>query len=137
MNTGDKFPSKCACFSAQLFLLQGQKAPEPHSYRFECMSLRRFNLSLPTQSKRHAHPRPTSQIRSHHSERREGSQYPFIPSRFAIYGRLNFLFRAEAFNVFNHTNLNNPNGTYTAAAFGTITGAGAARILQFALKFEF
>ena len=57
--------------------------------------------------------------------------------RFAIYERLNLLFRAEAFNVFNHTNLNNPNGTETAAAFGTITGAGNPRIMQFALKLEF
>jgi hypothetical protein len=57
--------------------------------------------------------------------------------RFAIYDRLNLLFRAEAFNVLNHTNLNNPNGTQSAAAFGTITGAGNPRIMQFALKLEF
>ncbi|HZL27424.1 MAG TPA: carboxypeptidase-like regulatory domain-containing protein [Acidobacteriaceae bacterium] len=57
--------------------------------------------------------------------------------RFVIYDRLTLLFRAEAFNAFNHTNLNNPNGTQTAAAFGTITGAGQPRIMQFALKAEF
>lgn len=57
--------------------------------------------------------------------------------RFAMYERLNLLFRAEAFNVFNHTNLNNPNGTQTAAAFGTITGAASPRVMQFALKLEF
>jgi hypothetical protein len=57
--------------------------------------------------------------------------------RFAVYERVNVLFRAEAFNLFNHTNLSNPNGTETAAAFGTITGAGSGRILQFALKLEF
>jgi hypothetical protein len=57
--------------------------------------------------------------------------------RFALYDRLNILFRAEAFNTFNHTNLNNPNGTLTSAAFGTITGASSARVMQFALKLEF
>jgi hypothetical protein len=57
--------------------------------------------------------------------------------RFALYDRLNILFRAESFNTFNHTNLNNPNGTVTAAAFGTITGAASARVMQFALKLEF
>jgi hypothetical protein len=57
--------------------------------------------------------------------------------RFAIYERLDLLFRAEAFNALNHTNLNNPNGTETAAAFGTITGAAPGRVMQFALKVEF
>jgi Carboxypeptidase regulatory-like domain len=57
--------------------------------------------------------------------------------RFELHDRLNILYRAEAFNAFNNTNLNNPNGTFTAANFGKITGSANARILQMALKVEF
>jgi hypothetical protein len=47
-------------------------------------------------------------------------------------------FRFEAFNLFNHTNLNQPNNSLGAGAlFGTIQSAGAPRILQAALKFIF
>ena len=50
--------------------------------------------------------------------------------------RLNFQFRAEAFNATNHTNVNSvttAEGTY----FGTVTGYRDARIMQFAGKFTF
>ncbi|MBS1813377.1 MAG: TonB-dependent receptor [Acidobacteria bacterium] len=57
--------------------------------------------------------------------------------RFAIYKESNLLFRAEAFNLFNNTNLNNPNGVLTAANFGKITGSDPGRFLQFAVKLEF
>ena len=48
-------------------------------------------------------------------------------------------FRAEIFNVFNHTNYSNPDGGFSdgASAFGLITSAGDPRLLQFALKFFF
>ena len=50
---------------------------------------------------------------------------------------LKFQFRAEFFNVFNHTNLNNPNATVSGSGFGTITGSGSPRIGQLALKMTF
>ena len=56
---------------------------------------------------------------------------------FAIHERYRVQFRAEAFNLFNHANLNNPNANVSAATFGTITGAGAPRVLQLALKAMF
>ena len=48
-------------------------------------------------------------------------------------------FRAEIFNVFNHTNYSNPDGGFSdgTSAFGKITTAGDPRLLQFALKFFF
>jgi hypothetical protein len=46
-------------------------------------------------------------------------------------------FRAEADNVLNHTNFNNPNTSVGNANFGRITGAGDPRILQFAVKYVF
>jgi hypothetical protein len=57
--------------------------------------------------------------------------------QFPIHDRLTVLYRIEAFNLFNNTNLNNPNGTLTAAQFGAITGAGAPRVLQMAAKIQF
>jgi hypothetical protein len=61
---------------------------------------------------------------------------------FPIYERLTFQFRAEAFNVFNHANPNNPNfgsnpqlGT---GSFGTITSTQTdPRVLQLAGKINF
>ncbi|MPY87815.1 MAG: hypothetical protein GEU99_07835 [Luteitalea sp.] len=44
-------------------------------------------------------------------------------------------FRAEFFNLFNNTNLENPNTTFTSSSFGRITSAGASREIQFGLKF--
>jgi hypothetical protein len=45
--------------------------------------------------------------------------------------------RAEANNLLNHTNFNNPNATFGGANFGRITTARDPRILQFALKYGF
>jgi len=63
---------------------------------------------------------------------------------FAVHEDMHFEFRAEAFNVFNHTQWNgiNTNSCYGSAAcatspFLTATGAHNARILQFAGKFVF
>ncbi|MFB3829257.1 MAG: carboxypeptidase regulatory-like domain-containing protein [Bryobacteraceae bacterium] len=43
-------------------------------------------------------------------------------------------FRAEFFNVFNHTNLGNPNTNMSNANFGRILSAGGARVVQFGIK---
>ncbi|MGH9339524.1 MAG: hypothetical protein ACRD1R_08030, partial [Acidobacteriota bacterium] len=46
-------------------------------------------------------------------------------------------FRAEFFNIFNHRNLNNPVLNLDSPNFGKITGAGAGRRVQLALKLLF
>ena len=49
--------------------------------------------------------------------------------------RFRLQFRWELFNAFNQVNFSNPSGTtFGQPAFGTITGAEAARIMQFGLK---
>jgi hypothetical protein len=59
---------------------------------------------------------------------------------FHVAGEHSVQFRAEYFNVLNHTLLNNPsvsNPVGSSTSFGTITGAGDPRIAQFALKYIF
>ena len=46
-------------------------------------------------------------------------------------------FRAEAFNVFNRVNVNNPVSALNSPNFGLITSAADARIIQLALKYTF
>jgi len=55
-----------------------------------------------------------------------------------IASRLRVQFRAEAFNLFNRTNLGTPNATLSSAAnFGKILGAGDPRVIQLGLKLVF
>jgi len=46
-------------------------------------------------------------------------------------------FRAEAFNVMNHANFGNPNGSIGSANFGRVTTTRDPRLIQFGLKFQF
>ncbi len=56
---------------------------------------------------------------------------------FPIHEDMRFQFRAEAFNVFNHTNFNTVGATFGSSTFGKITGVRDPRIMQVALKFYF
>src|SRR5260370_40861173 len=51
--------------------------------------------------------------------------------------RLTFNMGLEAFNIFNHTQFNNPSGNVNSGNFGRITSAAPARILQLRAKFNF
>jgi hypothetical protein len=48
-----------------------------------------------------------------------------------------FQFRAEFFNLFNNVNLTNPTALLTSPLYGRISGSAAARVIQFALKYNF
>jgi hypothetical protein len=55
-----------------------------------------------------------------------------------IAGDMKLQFRAEAFNVFNHAQFYNPDGTYNdIGSFGFVSGARDPRIMQVALKLLF
>ena len=59
--------------------------------------------------------------------------------RFAVNERRYFQFRAEAFNLTNHTTFDNPNTTFGGATFGRIQSANIYhnRQIQFAMKYYF
>ena len=46
-------------------------------------------------------------------------------------------FRAEAFNVFNHTNFSGVSTAFGSGSYGEITSARDPRIFEFALRYEF
>ncbi len=60
-----------------------------------------------------------------------------LSKTFQFSERVRLEFRAEAFNVSNTPPLNDPNGSFGSAAFGTITSAGNPRDFEFALKVRF
>ena len=60
-----------------------------------------------------------------------------IGKTFRISERVDLEFRAEVFNVSNTPPLNDPNGSFGSAAFGTITSAGNPRDFESAAKIRF
>jgi hypothetical protein len=57
---------------------------------------------------------------------------------FPIHESLELQFRAEFFNVLNHTNFGDPQVTQTNSSFGSITSTnGDPRIGQLSLKLDF
>lgn len=56
---------------------------------------------------------------------------------FVIHEAMSLQFRAEAFNIFNHTEWESVDGSFTDATFLHPTSAHLGRILQFGLKFLF
>ena len=56
---------------------------------------------------------------------------------FPITEKVSLELRAEAFNVSNTPPLNDPNGTFGSAAFGSITSAGNPRVFEMAGKIRF
>ncbi len=57
-----------------------------------------------------------------------------VGKTFRLREQLGLKFRAEAFNVSNTPPLNDPNGSFGSAAFGTITSAGNPRDFELVLK---
>ena len=51
--------------------------------------------------------------------------------------RWNTEFRAEFFNILNHTQFYNPDGNISDSTFGQVRTARDPRLLQFALKLSF
>ena len=54
-----------------------------------------------------------------------------------VYESSSFQFRAEAFNIWNHTNWTSIDTTQGDGTTGQVLGAGEKRVLQLALKFSF
>ncbi len=55
----------------------------------------------------------------------------------AITGERQVQFRIDAFNVFNHTQFNNPSGNFGSGSFMRVTSAHPPRIAQLGVKFIF
>ncbi len=60
-----------------------------------------------------------------------------LRKRFSLRESIKLQFQADFFNAFNRLNLNNPNVTTSASAYGTITGSAPARNVQLGLKLLF
>lgn len=56
---------------------------------------------------------------------------------FPVHEATQLQFRAEYFNVLNHTNFGDPNASVTNGAFGRVTSASDPRIAQMSLKLSF
>jgi hypothetical protein len=60
-----------------------------------------------------------------------------IGKKFFVREGMNVVFRAEFFNLFNHTNFGAVDNSLTSPGFGTVTSAADPRIIQLGLKFYF
>jgi hypothetical protein len=60
-----------------------------------------------------------------------------VGKTFSLTERLRAEFRAEAFNVTNTPPLGNPNGSFGAPAFGSITTALDPRVFELVVKLHF
>jgi hypothetical protein len=60
-----------------------------------------------------------------------------LAKTFPIHERLDFQFRADAYNTFNHVDWGPPNGVWTSPTFGNITTAGPMRIFEFEGRLTF
>jgi hypothetical protein len=60
-----------------------------------------------------------------------------IGKKLIVRESVNAVFRAEFFNLFNHTNFSDVDNSLTSPGFGTITSAADPRIIQLGLKFSF
>jgi hypothetical protein len=58
-----------------------------------------------------------------------------LMKRIPITESISFMIRAEFFNIFNHTQFNNPTGNFSSGTFGEVTTARAPRIGQISAKF--
>ena len=58
-----------------------------------------------------------------------------MSKRIPITESMAFELRGEFFNIFNHTQFNNPNGNFSSSLFGVVTSARAPRIGQVSAKF--
>ena len=58
-----------------------------------------------------------------------------MSKRIRITESLALEFRGEFFNIFNHTQFNNPNGNISSSRFGLVGSARAPRIGQLSAKF--
>lgn len=63
-----------------------------------------------------------------------------VIKNFPLTERYRLQFRADAYNVFNHTNFGLPNPLLPSGSFGVISGLAGqepSRVMQFALRFDF
>jgi hypothetical protein len=60
-----------------------------------------------------------------------------VGKRFFVREHMNAEFRAEFFNMFNHTNFSDVDNSLTSPSFDTITSAADPRIMQLGLKLSF
>lgn len=60
-----------------------------------------------------------------------------VGKNFSVWNEINAVFRAEFFNIFNHTNFSDVDNSLTSPGFGTITSAAPPRIIQLGLKVSF